>query len=54
MISAQDSGFGGPAEYAYQVMIRNTSKNEEFISELEKVDGMESISLTMQEKLLEV
>jgi hypothetical protein len=54
MISAQDSGFGGPAEYAYQIMIRNISKNEEFISELEKVDGMENISLTMQEKLLEV
>jgi len=54
MISAQDSGFGGPAEYAYQIMIRNTSKNEEFVSELEKVDGMENISLTMQEKLLEV
>lgn len=54
MISAQDSGFGGPAEYAYQIMIRNTAKNEEFISELEKVDGMENISLTMQEKLLEV
>jgi len=54
LISAQDSGFGGPAEYAYQIMIRNVSKNEEFISELEKVDGMENISLTMQEKLLEV
>ena len=35
-------------------MLRNTSKNEEFVSELEKVDGMENISLTMQEKLLEV
>ncbi len=54
MISAQDSGFGGPAEYAYQIMIRNTARNEEFVSELEKVDGIESISLTMQEKLLEV
>jgi len=54
LISAQDSGFGGPAEYAYQIMIRNISKNEEFVSELEKVDGMENISLTMQEKLLEV
>jgi hypothetical protein len=54
LISAQDSGFGGPAEYAYQIMIRNISRNEEFIAELEKVDGMENISLTMQEKLLEV
>jgi len=54
LISAQDSGFGGPAEYAYQIMVKNTSQNEDFISELEKVDGMENISLTMQEKLLEV
>lgn len=54
LISAQDSGFGGPAEYAYQIMVKNIAKNEEFIAELEKVDGMESISLTMQEKLLEV
>jgi hypothetical protein len=54
MISAQDSGFGGPAEYAYQIMVKNTAMNEEFVAELEKVDGMESINLTMQEKLLEV
>jgi hypothetical protein len=53
LISVQDSGFGGPAEYAYQVMISNTARNEELVSELEKVEGIESISLTMQEKLLE-
>jgi hypothetical protein len=53
LISVQDGGFGSPAEYAYQVMIRNTTKNEELIAELEKVEGIESISLTMQEKLLE-
>ena len=54
LISVQDSGFGGPAEYAYQIMIRDTENNAEFVSELEKVDGIENISLTMQEKLLEV
>ena len=54
LISVQDSGFGGPAEYAYQIMIRNAASNEEFVSELEKIDGIEGISLTMQEKLLEV
>lgn len=54
LISVQDTGFGGPAEYAYQLMIRNATRNEEFVSELEKVDGIENISLTMQEKLLEV
>jgi len=54
LISMQDTGFGGPAEYAYQLMIRNTARNEELISELEKIEGMENINLTMQEKLLEV
>lgn len=54
MISMQDSGFGGPAEYAYQLLIRNVARNEEFVAELEKVEGIENISLTVQEKLLEV
>ena len=54
LISMQDSGFGGPAEYAYQLLIRNAAQNEEFVSELEKVEGIENISLTVQEKLLEV
>jgi hypothetical protein len=54
LISVQDSGFGGPTEYAYQILIRNTAQNEAFVAELEKVDGIENISLTLQEKLLEV
>jgi hypothetical protein len=54
LISVQDSGFGGPAEYAYQIMIKNTARNEEFVAEMEKIDGIENISLTMQERLLEV
>ncbi len=54
LISMQDSGFGGPAEYAYQILIRNVARNEEFVSEMEKVEGIENISLTVQEKLLEV
>jgi hypothetical protein len=54
LISVQDSGFGGPAEYAYQILIRNIAKNEELVAELEKVEGIENINLTMQEKLLEV
>jgi uncharacterized membrane protein YhiD involved in acid resistance len=55
LISAQDSGFGSPTvEYAYQLMIRNAKKNELMLSELEKAEGIENISLTMQEQLLEV
>jgi hypothetical protein len=54
LISVQDAGLGGPAEYAYQVMIRSIARNDEFIAELGKVEGIENISLTMQERLLEV
>lgn len=55
LISAQDSGFGSPmVEYAYQVKMRNAKKNEQMLSELERVEGIENIGLTMQEQLLEV
>jgi len=54
LISVQDAGFGSPAEYAYQLMIRNASKNEQMVAELVKIDGIENVSLTMQEQLLEV
>jgi hypothetical protein len=54
LISMQDSGFGGPAEYAYQILIRDTEQNEAFVAALEAVEGVENINLTVQEKLLEV
>ncbi len=55
LISSQESGFGSPVvDYAYQLMIRNSAKNELMLSELKKVDGIENVSLTMQEQLLEV
>ena len=54
LISVQDTGFGGPAEYAYQLMIRNAARNEQMMSELEKIAGIESVNLTMQEQLLEI
>jgi uncharacterized membrane protein YhiD involved in acid resistance len=54
LISVQDSGPGRPAEYAYQLMIRNARKNEQMLAELKRIEGVEDISLTMQEQLLEV
>ena len=55
LISAQDSGFGtAEVEYAYQLMIRNATQNELMLSKLKDIDGIENISLTMQETLLEV
>ena len=55
LISVQDGDFGDlNVEYAYQLMIRNADKNEKMLSELESVEGIKHISLTMQEQLLEV
>jgi len=54
LISVQGSGSGEPAEYAYQVLIRNTALNKEFLSELEKVGGIENVRLTTEERLLDV
>ncbi len=54
LISVQNGGFEGPAEYSYQLMIRNAAKNEQMLADLEKIQGIENITLTMQEQLLEV
>jgi hypothetical protein len=54
LLSRQDAGFAGAAEYAYQLMVRNAGRNEQMLAELEQIDGLGNINLTMQEKLLEV
>ncbi len=55
LISAQDSGFGSAAvEYAYQLMIKNLENNAQMVEELQSIEGIENVSLTMQETLLEV
>ena len=55
LISAQDNGLGiSCVEYAYQLIIRNADENEQMLAELEKIEGVKNISLTMQEQLLEV
>jgi hypothetical protein len=55
LISAQDSSFGkSMVEYAYQLMVKNADKNEQMLAELQKIEGVENLSLTMQEQLLEV
>jgi len=55
LISAQDSSVGrGYVEYAYQLMIRNVTRNDEMLSELEEVEGIRNVGLTMQEQLLEI
>jgi uncharacterized membrane protein YhiD involved in acid resistance len=55
LISAQDNGLGSSSvEYAYQLLIRNAGENEQMLAELEKIEGVKNISLTMQEQLLEI
>ena len=54
LISVQDSNLGGATEHAYQLMIRDSTRNEEMLSELNAVPGVSNVSLTMQEDLLEV
>ena len=55
LISAQDTGFGtSEVEYAYQLMLRNTAKSQQMLSQLQNIEGIENVSLTMQERLLEV
>ena len=55
LISSQDAGFGDPdVEYAYQIMIKSAAKNEDMIAELNKVEGIKNINLTVQEQLLQI
>jgi len=55
LISVQDSGFGGSeVEYAYQLMIRNAAQNQQMLSELQNIESISNINLTMQERLLEI
>ncbi|MFC1738083.1 DUF4956 domain-containing protein [Planctomycetota bacterium] len=55
LISAQDSGpTQTGVEYSYQLMVRNAKKNELMLSELQSIEGISNVNLTMQEQLLEV
>lgn len=55
LISTSGGAEGGPeAEYAYHLMVRDSSKNEEMLAKLEAIKGIGNINLTMQERLLEV
>ncbi|MBN1123402.1 MAG: DUF4956 domain-containing protein [Sedimentisphaerales bacterium] len=45
---------GSSMDYAYQLSLRAASNNEQLLSEIQKIEGIHNISLTMQEQLLEV
>jgi hypothetical protein len=54
LVSVQDAGPGAGTEYAYQIMVRDRSLGESLLYEMERTKGIGSLSLTMQEDLLEV
>lgn len=54
LISVQDVESKSPIEYAYQLMVKDQTLNEEMVFHLERVKGIHDVSLSMQEELLEV
>jgi hypothetical protein len=55
MISSSSSGMEeNNIDYSYQLSLRSLSKNELFLSELRKLDGICNVSMTTQEQLLEI
>ncbi len=41
-------------DYAYQITIRSAEKNQQMLSELQQIEGIENLSLTLQEQILEL
>jgi len=54
LISAQEGEVLGESEYAYQLTLRDSGRNEDMLCELGRIPGIADVSLTMQEELLEV
>jgi uncharacterized membrane protein YhiD involved in acid resistance len=41
-------------DYAYQITLRNSARNQQMLSELRKIDGIDNLALTIQEQILEL
>lgn len=41
-------------DYSYQVSLRSSNANEQLLAELHQIEGVHNVTLTMQERLLEV
>jgi hypothetical protein len=54
LVSVEGGVSGEPSEYAFRVLIRDTTENEAFLSELEKVEGLENVRLITEDQLLDV
>ena len=54
LISVQDADLSGIGEYAYQLTLRDSTRNEQLLAELRQLGGISDVNLTVQEELLEV
>lgn len=54
LVSVQADSAGSASHYAYQVTLANSADNAELVQQLEDVDGLSHLQLTLQEQLLEV
>lgn len=54
LVSVQDGDPQGMTEYAYQLVLLDSGRNEDLLHELGQIRGITDVSLTMQEELLEV
>ncbi len=41
-------------DYAYQITLRQISRNQQMLSELRNIDGVDNLALTLQEQILEL
>lgn len=54
LVSVQASADGHASQYAYQLFLNDAGRNGELLQQLERVEGLSHINLTLQEQLLEV
>lgn len=54
LVSVRRTGPADPADYTYQISLRDRSRNEEFLQELNSFTGVSELSLALQEEMQEV
>lgn len=54
LISTQRTDVPDKVEYAYQLFVKDYRRNDALLADLGEVDGIDNVSLAMQEELLEV
>ncbi len=55
LVSSNSGGLGeNQIHYSYQLSLRNSAKNEKLLAAIRQLKGVQNVSLTMQEQLLEM